>query len=71
MNSFAWLQQHASTQGREKKKRRGGKSLTKPTHLKSKHHFFYMPGSVYVYKNGHYGGVKKTLVKILLENYCC
>lgn len=40
MNSFAWLQQHASTQGREKKKRREGKSLTKPTHLKSKHHFF-------------------------------
>lgn len=53
MNSFAWLQQHASTQGREKK-RKGEKSLTKPTHLKSKHHFFKICLALFMY-------IKRTL----------
>lgn len=50
MNSFAWLQQHASTQGREKKKRKGEKKPYKTNSPKKQTSFFYMPGSVYVYK---------------------
>lgn len=78
MNGYAWIQKHASTQGRERKKKekkkitkKQNKNLTKPTYLKGKHWFFFLPGSDYVYKMDNMVGAKKTLIKILLENHCC